>query len=251
MPRRRPALRSRARSWAEGERGGGGRGGRGGQDGAGFGAGDAAAGLGEGGEEAGVVLAQVGAELVVRGGARPDGVLLGAGQHRDRLGELGVGGQRPVGVHVGAQDVRQHDRVAVVGFAARDRVPVPVAGHGHRVDGVDPAAGGAQAGGQQPARGLDRHRDRVIGAVAVLGEQAQQRGEPGGVVADAAAGQQLPVPVCQGDVVVVFGPVDPAEHVHDLHLPVRVCCRWRWRPRRSRTLPNGRAHRHRHPISRS
>jgi hypothetical protein len=37
----------------------------------------------------------------------------------------------------------------------------------------------------------------------VLSEQAQQRREPGRVVADPAAGQQLPVPVCQRDVVVV------------------------------------------------
>ena len=36
-------------------------------------------------------------------GAVPDGVLLGAGQHRDGLGQLGVGGQRPVRVHVGTQ----------------------------------------------------------------------------------------------------------------------------------------------------
>ncbi len=56
---------------------GGGR--RDGQNGPGLGAGDAAAGIGEGGQEGGIVLAQVGAELVVRAGARPDGVLLGAG----------------------------------------------------------------------------------------------------------------------------------------------------------------------------
>ena len=64
---------------------------------------------GEGGQEAGVVLAQVGAELVVGGGAVPDGVLLGAGQHRDGLGQLGVGGQRPVRVQVGAQHVGQDE----------------------------------------------------------------------------------------------------------------------------------------------
>ncbi len=50
------------------------------------------------------------------------------------------------------------------------------------------------------------------GAVAVLGQQPQERSQPGRVLADAAAGQQLAVPACQGDVVVVFGPVDPAEH---------------------------------------
>jgi len=73
-------------------------------------------------------------------------------------------------------------------------MPVPVAGHRHRVDGVDGAAGGAQARDQQPAGGLDRHRDRVFGGVAVPGQQAQQLREPGRVVADAAAGQQLAVP---------------------------------------------------------
>jgi hypothetical protein len=69
--------------------------------------------------------------------------LLGARQHGDGLGQFAVGGQRPVRMQVGAQDVRQDHRVAVVGFAARDAVPVPVAGHRHRVDGVDLAAGGA------------------------------------------------------------------------------------------------------------
>jgi hypothetical protein len=48
----------------------------------------------------------------------------------------------------------------------------------------------------------------------VLGEQVQQPGEPGRVVADPAARQQLAVPVRDGDVVVVFGPVDPAVNLH-------------------------------------
>ena len=63
----------------QGEPGGVGLGGRGGQEGAGLGAHDAALEGGEGGQEGGIVLAQVGAEPVVRGGAVPDGVLLGAG----------------------------------------------------------------------------------------------------------------------------------------------------------------------------
>ena len=253
MPRLRPALRSSARSWVRVSAAAAAGVGGGGQDDPGLGPGDAAAGVGEGGQEAGVVLAQVGAQLVVRAGARPDGVLLGAGQHRDGLGELGVGGQRPVRVGVGAQDVRQHDRVAVVGFAARDRVPVPVAGHGHRVDRVDLPAGGAQAGGQQPARGLDRHRDRVIGAVAVLGEQFQQRGQPGRVVADAAAGQQLAVPAStramswwsSAQSIPQNTSISPHLLARLMHAAVLA------RPRGSRTLPNGRARRHRHPISRS
>ncbi len=113
----------------------------------------------------------------------------------------------------GAQDVRQDDRVTVVGLTACGRVAVPVAGHRHRVDRVDLAAGGAQAGGQQAARCLDRHRDRVFGAVAVGGEQFQQPGKAGRVVADPGAGEQPAVPACEGDVVVVLRPVDPAEYV--------------------------------------
>jgi hypothetical protein len=187
------------------------------------------------------------------GGAVPDRVLLGAGQHRDGLGQLGVGGQRPVGVQVGAQHVGQDERVAVIGFPPRDRVPVPVAGHRHRVDGVDLAAGGAQARGQQPAGGLDRDRNRVFSGIAVLGEQSQQGREPGRVVADPAAGQQLAVPVRQGDVVVVLGPVDAAEHIHDrpVLLSVSLYCSCRSKPCGTRALPHGRARGHHHPIGRS
>ncbi|MFE7947240.1 hypothetical protein [Streptomyces sp. NPDC057426] len=47
----------------------------------------------DGGEVAGEVLAQVGAELVAGLGAVPDGVLLSAGQDGDGLGEFAVGGQ--------------------------------------------------------------------------------------------------------------------------------------------------------------
>ena len=57
-------------------------------------------------------------------GAGPDCVLLGPGEDRDGLSELGVGGQGSVRVSVGAQDIGQHDRVAVVGLAATDAVPV-------------------------------------------------------------------------------------------------------------------------------
>ena len=48
------------------------------------------------GQEAGVVLALVGTELVMGLHPVPDRVLLGAGQYRYGLGELAVGRQRPV-----------------------------------------------------------------------------------------------------------------------------------------------------------
>ena len=93
-----------------------GRGGRGGQDGTGFGAQDAAAGVGEGGQEAWVVLAQVGAELVVGGGAVPNGVLLGAGQHCDGLGQLGSAGSGRCACMSVRSTLASTNGVAVVGF---------------------------------------------------------------------------------------------------------------------------------------
>jgi hypothetical protein len=57
-------------------------------------------------------------------------------------------------------------------------VPVTVAGHRHRVDGVDLPAGRAQAGDQQPARGLDRHRDRVFGASPCCASRSSSRASP-------------------------------------------------------------------------
>lgn len=106
-----------------GEAGGLAGGGCGGQQGAGQRRGEAAGDRLDGGEVAGEVLAQVGAELVAGLAAVPDGVLLGAGKDGDGLGEFAVGRQLPVGVGVGAQDVRQHHRVEVVGLLARDAHP--------------------------------------------------------------------------------------------------------------------------------
>jgi hypothetical protein len=71
----------------------------------------------EGGEETGEVLAQVGADFIAGLGAVPDRILLGAGEHGDRLGELAVVRQRPVCGLVRAQDVREHQGIAWVGYA--------------------------------------------------------------------------------------------------------------------------------------
>jgi hypothetical protein len=119
-----------------------------------------------GGEELPQQRAQLHGQLL----ATPDRVLLSAGQHRDRLDQLGVRRQGPVGGRVGAQDACQHDRVGVVGLGARHTVPIPVAGHGQGVDGVHAPAGGAQEGHQQAAAGLDGDRDGLGGGVASLGQ---------------------------------------------------------------------------------
>ncbi|GAA5065402.1 hypothetical protein GCM10023336_46150 [Streptomyces similanensis] len=102
-------------------------------------------------QSGGEVLAKQGTDLVGDLLAAPDGVLLGAGQHRDGLGEFAVGGQWPVGMHVGAQDVRQDQGVAGVGLLVADAVAITVAGGGERVDREDLAAAGAQGGSRAHA----------------------------------------------------------------------------------------------------
>jgi hypothetical protein len=66
-----------------------------------------------------------------------------------------------VGVPVGAQDVRQDQRVGAVGLRPGTGVPVAVAVDGLGVDSPQPVAGRSQRRDQQAAVGLDRdvHRD--------------------------------------------------------------------------------------------
>jgi hypothetical protein len=75
---------------------------------------------------------------------------------------------------VRAQDVRQDDGVLVVGLLPGDSVPVAVSGDSHRIDAIELASGGPQAGNQESPGGLDRNRDLIVRAVTVLGEQTQQ-----------------------------------------------------------------------------
>ncbi|MDQ0836076.1 hypothetical protein QF032_007920 [Streptomyces achromogenes] len=69
-------------------------------------------------------------------------------------------------------------------------MPVTVAGDGHWVDRIDLAAGGPKAGDQESPGGLDRDRDGIVRAVAVLGEQMQQVLEAGRIVADHDSAEQ-------------------------------------------------------------
>jgi hypothetical protein len=83
-------------------------------------------------------------------------------------------------------------------------VALPVAGHGQRVDGIHRPASDAQAGHQQPARGLDRHRHRLVHTVAGLGQHLQQLTKAGRVVTDPPLGHQPAVAVDHGHVMVVL-----------------------------------------------
>lgn len=153
--------------------------------------------------------------------AVPDGVLLGAGQHRDRAGLLAVAGQGPVA----CRSVRKM-LASTIASSASDFAPrpgsFPIASGRKGVDRVDVAPGGLQAGDQQPPGGLDRDRDQLTPALALvvavggvmLSEHGQQLGEPGRVVADPPLGYNGAIRGDQRDVVMVLGPVDPAGDLH-------------------------------------
>jgi hypothetical protein len=73
---------------------------------------------------------------------RPDRLLVLPGKRLDRQPFIADRWQRPVAVPIGAQDVREDERVARVGLLARLAVPLPIARHRPRVDRVDRQTGG-------------------------------------------------------------------------------------------------------------
>ena len=161
------------------------RSGRGGQEGARVAAGQTTAGqLGERHQCGRVEILEQVSDLVADLLAAPHGVLLGAGEHPDGLGQVGISRQRSMRSGISAHNVGQQHRVGGIGFCSRQRVPSPIARGGQRVDRIDHPAGGAQRAHPQPAVGFDSHRDRMLGAVARLGQQRQRLREPGRVVAD-------------------------------------------------------------------
>ncbi len=191
----------------------------------------------ERGEKYRIVLAQQRPQLVGCLGAPPGGVLVRTSQHRDRAGQLAVGWQCPVHMGVRAQDVGQGHRVDMVALLPRYRMPLPVSGHGHWVDRVDPAAGGAQGRDQQPARALDRHRDRVVDGVACLRQQHDQLPEPFRTVRDAPLGDQRPIGVDHRDVMVLLGSIDSAIHLQSRCPPDDSVSAMALRPLRERAAP--------------
>jgi hypothetical protein len=99
----------------------------------------------------------------------------------------------------------------MVGLGPGDRVPLAVAGDSHRVDREHWTASRSQRGDQQTAGSFDRHWDWLLAGVAEFGEQVGQFGEAGDILVDPLLRHQLAVDVDHGQVVMAFGPVDPAE----------------------------------------
>jgi hypothetical protein len=149
----------------------------------------------------------------------PHRVLLGAGEYPNRLRQFGISGYRPVRRRVGAQDVGEHHRIHEVGLGAGDLVAGAVSRCGQGVDRIDRPVCRPQRGHQQSAIGFDRHRYRSLGSVAGPGEQFEQPGEPGRVVADPGLGHHLAGLVEEGEVVVGLGPVDPTEQSQIFTIP--------------------------------
>jgi hypothetical protein len=56
--------------------------------------------------------------------------------------------------------------------------------------------------------------------ISGLGQHCQQLGEALGTVVDPPRGDQLPVLIDEGDVVMQFRPVDSADHPQPVHLSV-------------------------------
>jgi hypothetical protein len=92
-------------------------------------------------------------------------------------------------------------------------VAFAVAGHCQRVDRIHRPPRRPQRRNEQAARGLDRHRNRVLGAITGSSEHFDELGEPVKVVGDAFLGDQLTAVVDDGDVV-MGGPIDAAEQCH-------------------------------------
>jgi hypothetical protein len=113
-------------------------------------------------------------------------------------------------IAVGAQQMRQHQRVPRIGLGPRHRVPIPIAVDRFRVDRIDPMPSRAQRRDQQPPVSLDRHIDSGELAVQLLGQHRSQLGETGPIVADASTSKQRTGLIDDGHIMVTFGPVDTA-----------------------------------------
>ena len=179
-------------------------------------------------EQAGVVLAQHLTQPLQVPGPVPDQALMRA---RDQLQALDLGrvaGDRAVMVAVQTHDLGQHVGITRVGLRPRGGVPLPVAGHRHRVDREHLIPGRDQRGHPRAAVGLDPdhhpprrqhpglgiHRSSVV---EVLGDHLVQPGHPGHALGQPRPAQPLPVAVEDLDVVVVLGPVVTDEqHRHCL-----------------------------------
>src|SRR5712692_2758751 len=162
----------------------------------------------------GVKLTQRVAKLVDLALSSPDQTLMSSGKDLDRLGEVGISGQRPISVTVGADEVRQDPSIAGVGLRTRGRMAVSIAARGQRINGIDLVAGGHQRADEQASVDFDAndHPRRIF---SVLGDEGMQLANSIKPFWNSSLCEHLPLFVDHANVVVGFGPVDSyKDHRH-------------------------------------
>jgi hypothetical protein len=115
---------------------------------------------------------------------------MGSGQHFHRLSQVGVAGDGPVVLAIGAGQLRQDSGVPGIRLRSRGGMPLPVAGGRHRVHGQDRVPGCHERPDEQPPVRLRRH-DHFGGLLHERSDQLVEAGDPLDPLRQASPGQSL------------------------------------------------------------
>ena len=138
---------------------------------------------------------------------------MGPGQDLHGFGHLGVAGNRPVVVAVGAGQLGEHPGVTGIGLRARGRVPLAVARRRHRVDRQHRVAGRDQRADEQAAVGLGGH-DHLRWISDVGCDQLVEPADALQAIGQAAAAEPAAITVLDQHVMVGLRPVMTNKHTH-------------------------------------
>jgi hypothetical protein len=156
---------------------------------------------------------------------------VGPGDQLDRLGPTRVAGQPTVVRPVQPDDLGQQMRVSRIGLRPGRGVPLPVAGHLHRVDRVHLIPGRDQRGDPRAVIGLDPDLHQRLGLSRlqigpllghVVSDQRVQSGDSFDAFGQPPTRQQPALVVDQLDIVMVLGPVISHEQ-HPVSFPPCRC----------------------------
>lgn len=128
-------------------------------------------------------------------------------------------------VSIRAQQMRQHQRIPPIRFAARNRIPIPITIRDLRVDLIHPMPRRPHRTDQQPATSLNRHihRNRLPGiGLGMLCQQRQQRRQPGRVFLNTPAGQHRASVINDRHLMMLGSPINPAINRHRTSPPIAI-----------------------------
>lgn len=137
----------------------------------------------------------------------PEQVLLRAGQHLHRLGELSVAGDLPMVVAIGAHKICEDLGIATVGLRTRHCMTVAVAADSVGVDRVDDVPGSDQTLHQQTTVGFNADNNTAC-IVGVSAHQLLDIAKPFDAVRYAERCQPAALLTDDADIVVLFCPID-------------------------------------------